>query len=158
MSGSVNKVILVGHLGGHPEVRRTQDGRPVVTFSMATSETWRDKATAERREATEWHRVVIFNEGLTKVAEHYLKKGSKVYIEGQQKTRKWQAQDGSDRYTTEVVIAAFRGQLVLLDRAERAPEASDENGYGQAPDAGRVAADAAAKPSTRDALNDDIPF
>ncbi len=116
MAGSVNKVILVGNLGADPEVRRTQDGRPIVNLRLATSESWRDKATGERKEKTEWHRVVIFNENLCRVAEQYLKKGSKVYIEGQLQTRKWQDQSGADRYSTEVVLQGFRGELTLLDR------------------------------------------
>src|ERR1041385_1725020 len=117
MAGSVNKVILIGNLGKDPEIRRTQDGRPIANLSVATSETWRDKATGERRERTEWHRVVIFNEGLCRVAEQYLKKGSKVYLEGQLQTRKWQDQSGQDKYTTEVVLQNFNGQLTMLDRA-----------------------------------------
>ena len=115
MAGSINKVILIGNLGADPEVRHTQDGRPVVNLRLATSESWRDKATGERRERTEWHRVVIFNENFCRVAEQYLKKGSKVYIEGQLETRKWQDQSGQDRYTTEVVLRQFRGELTLLD-------------------------------------------
>jgi single-strand DNA-binding protein len=107
MAGSVNKVILVGNLGKDPEIRRTQDGRPVANLSVATSETWRDKSTGERRERTEWHRVVIFNEGLCRVAEQYLKKGSKVYLEGQLQTRKWQDQSGQDKSTTEIVLQDF---------------------------------------------------
>src|SRR6188472_2146796 len=114
MAGSVNKVILVGNLGADPEVRHTQDGRPIVNLRVATSENWRDKATGERRERTEWHRVVIFNENLAKIAEQYLKKGSKVYLEGQLQTRKWQDQSGQDRYSTEVSLR-FNGQLTLLD-------------------------------------------
>src|SRR3954467_3798548 len=117
MAGSVNKVILVGNLGKDPEVRRMQDGRPVVNMSVATSESWRDKATGERKEKTEWHRVVIFNEGLAKVAEQYLKKGAKVYLEGQLQTRKWQDQQGQDKYTTEVVLQGFNSALTMLDRA-----------------------------------------
>src|SRR5262249_31750022 len=111
MAGSVNKVILVGNLGKDPEIRRTQDGRPIANLSVATSDTWRDKATGQRREKTEWHRVVIFNEGLCRVAEQYLKKGSKVYLEGQLQTRKWQDQSGQDKYTTEVVLQNFNSQL-----------------------------------------------
>ena len=109
MAGSVNKVILVGNLGDDPEIRRTQDGRPIANLRIATSESWRDKNTGERRDKTEWHRVVIFSEGLCKVAEQYLRKGSKVYIEGQLQTRKWQGQDGQDRWTTEVVLQGFSG-------------------------------------------------
>lgn len=115
MAGSVNKVILVGNLGADPEVRRTQDGRPIVNLRIATSDTWRDKATGERKEKTEWHRVVIFSEGLAKVAEQYLKKGAKVYIEGALQTRKWQDKDGQDRYSTEVVLQGFNSNLTMLD-------------------------------------------
>jgi single-strand DNA-binding protein len=115
MAGSVNKVILVGNLGDDPEIRRTQDGRPIANLRIATSESWRDKNTGERRDKTEWHRVVIFSEGLCKVAEQYLRKGAKVYIEGQLQTRKWQGQDGQDRWTTEVVLQGFNGTLHMLD-------------------------------------------
>jgi len=115
MAGSVNKVILVGNLGADPEIRRTQDGRPIANLSIATSESWRDKNSGERREKTEWHRVVIFNEGLCKIAESYLKKGSKVYLEGQLQTRKWQDQSGQDKYSTEVVLQGFNGNLTMLD-------------------------------------------
>ena len=115
MAGSVNKVILVGNLGKDPEVRRTQDGRPIVNLRLATTETWRDKASGERRERTEWHSVVIFNENLAKVAEQYLKKGAKVYIEGQLQTRQWEDQSGQKRYSTEVVLQRFRGELQMLD-------------------------------------------
>ena len=115
MAGSVNKVILVGNLGADPEIRRTQDGRPIANFNVATSESWRDRNTGERREKTEWHRVVIFNEGLCKVVENYLKKGSKVYLEGQLQTRKWQDKEGQERYTTEVVLQGFNSSLTMLD-------------------------------------------
>ena len=115
MAGSVNKVILVGNLGKDPEIRRTQDGRPIANLRIATSESWRDKATGERREKTEWHSVVIFNENLCKIAEQYLKKGAKVFIEGALQTRKWQGQDGQDRYSTEVVLQGFNGNLTMLD-------------------------------------------
>jgi single-strand DNA-binding protein len=115
MAGSVNKVILVGNLGADPEIRRTQDGRPICNLNVATSDNWRDKATGERREKTEWHRVVIFNEGLCKVAEQFLKKGAKVYLEGQLQTRKWQDQTGQDRYSTEVVLQGFNSTLTMLD-------------------------------------------
>lgn len=114
MSGSVNKVILLGNVGRGPEVRHTQDGKPIVNLSIATSETWRDKSSGERKEKTEWHRVVIFNEGLAKVAEAYLKKGSSVYIEGQLQTRKWTDKDGTEKYSTEIVLQAFNCALVLL--------------------------------------------
>ena len=119
MAGSVNKVILIGNLGKDPEVRRLNSGDQVVSFSLATSETWRDKTSGERKERTEWHNVVIFNENLGKIAEQYCKKGSKVYIEGQLQTRKWQDQSGADKYTTEVVLQRFRGELTLLELARR---------------------------------------
>ncbi|MEL6289405.1 MAG: single-stranded DNA-binding protein [Pseudomonadota bacterium] len=115
MAGSVNKVILVGNLGQDPEIRQTQDGRPIANLSVATSESWRDKNSGERREKTEWHRVVIFSDGLCKVAENYLRKGSKVYIEGQLQTRKWQDKSGQDRYSTEVVLQGYGGTLTMLD-------------------------------------------
>jgi single-strand DNA-binding protein len=115
MAGSVNKVILVGNLGKDPEIRRTQDGRPIANLSVATSETWRDKGTGERKEKTEWHRVVIFNEGLCKVAEQYLKKGAKVYVEGALQTRKWTDQSGVEKYSTEVVLQGFNSTLTMLD-------------------------------------------
>ena len=115
MAGSVNKVILVGNLGADPEIRRTQDGRPIANLRVATSETWRDKGTGERKEKTEWHRVVIFNEGLCKVAEQYLKKGAKVYIEGALQTRKWTDQQGAEKYSTEVVLQGFNSTLTMLD-------------------------------------------
>ncbi len=115
MAGSVNKVILIGNLGKDPEIRRTQDGRPIANLRIATSESWRDKNSGEKREKTEWHSVVIFNENLCKVVEQYLKKGAKVYIEGQLQTRKWQDQSGAERYSTEVVLQGFNGQLTMLD-------------------------------------------
>ncbi len=115
MAGSVNKVILVGNLGADPEIRRTQDGRPIANFNIATSESWRDKSTGERREKTEWHRVVVFNEGLCKIIEQYVKKGSKIYIEGALQTRKWTNKEGNDQYTTEVVLQGFNGNLTMLD-------------------------------------------
>jgi single-strand DNA-binding protein len=115
MAGSVNKVILVGNLGKDPDIRRTQNNDAIVNLSVATSESWRDKQTGERREKTEWHRVVIFNENLAKVAENYLRKGSKVYLEGQLQTRKYTDKDGAEKYSTEVVLQRFRGELVMLD-------------------------------------------
>lgn len=115
MAGSVNKVILVGNLGADPEIRRTQDGRPIANLRIATSESWRDKGSGERRDRTEWHRVVIFSEGLCRVAEQYLRKGAKVYIEGQLQTRKWQDQSDQDRYSTEVVLQGFGSTLTMLD-------------------------------------------
>jgi single-strand DNA-binding protein len=118
MAGSVNKVILVGNLGKDPEMRRTQSGAPVANLTVATSESWRDKATGERKEKTEWHRVVIFSEGLCKVAEQYLKKGAKVYLEGQLQTRKWTDKDGVEKYSTEIVLQGFHAALVMLDSAK----------------------------------------
>src|SRR3979411_1550713 len=117
MAGSVNKVILIGNLGADPEIKRTQDGRPIANLRVATSDSWRDKTTGERKEKTEWHRVVIFSEGLCKIAEQYLKKGSKGALEGSLQTRKWQDQSGQDRYSTEVVLQNFNSQLTMLDRA-----------------------------------------
>jgi single-strand DNA-binding protein len=164
MAGSVNKVILIGNLGADPEVRRTQDGRPIVNLRVATTESWRDKATSERKERTEWHRVVIFNENLCKVAEQYLKKGSKIYIEGQLQTRKWQDPQGQDRYSTEVVLQNFNGTLVMLDRAGGggggfgADEGSD---FGSSSGSGRVAParqPAMASVGKREDMDDEIPF
>lgn len=128
MAGSVNKVILVGNLGKDPEIRRTQDGRPIANLRIATSESWRDKATGERREKTEWHSVVIFNENLCRVAEQYLRKGSKVYVEGALQTRKWQDQSGQERYSTEVVLQGFNGSLTMLDGRPGAGGGMQENG------------------------------
>src|SRR5271154_876763 len=115
MAGSLNKVTLIGNLGRDPEMRSTQDGNRIATFTVATSDTWRDRVSGERRERTEWHRVVIFNERLAEVAEKYLRKGSKVYVEGQLQTRKWTDQSGQEKYTTEVVLSRFRGELTMLD-------------------------------------------
>jgi single-strand DNA-binding protein len=115
MAGSVNKVILVGNVGADPEIRRTQDGRPIANLRIATSETWRDRNSGERKEKTEWHTVVVFNEGLCKVVEQYVKKGAKLYIEGQLQTRKWQDQTGNDRYSTEIVLQGFNSTLTMLD-------------------------------------------
>ena len=161
MAGSVNKVILVGNLGADPEIRRTQDGRPVANLRVATSDSWRDKATGERRERTEWHRVVIFNEGLCRIAEQYLKKGAKVYLEGQLQTRKWQDPQGQDRYSTEVVLQGFNSQLTMLDRAgaggagSEPGEAGDFGSTGPSAPRERKPAMAGAK---RDDLDDEIPF
>ncbi len=128
MAGSVNKVILVGNVGRDPEVRRLNSGKQVVNLRVATSESWRDKSSGERKEKTEWHTVVIFNEGLCKVAEQYLKKGSKVYVEGQIQTRKWIDKDGNDRYSTEIVLQAFGGVLTMLDgKEEKKPSARRED-------------------------------
>jgi single-strand DNA-binding protein len=165
MAGSVNKVILVGNLGKDPEVRRMQNGNPVVNLSVATSESWRDKATGERKEKTEWHRVVIFSEGLAKVAEQYLKKGAKVYIEGALQTRKWTDQSGVEKYSTEVVLQGFNSNLTMLDGRSGGGGGnfgSDESGgdFGSSGASGggqrRVAAAGAG--SHNSDMNDDIPF
>jgi single-strand DNA-binding protein len=166
MAGSVNKVILIGNLGADPEIRRTQDGRPIANLRIATSETWRDKATGERKERTEWHRVVIFSEPLCRVVEQYLKKGSKVYLEGQLQTRKWQDQSGQDRYSTEVVLQGFNSQLTMLDRAGGGGGGdfgSQDPGSGAdfgspGPTAARQPALAGAGAGRRDDMDDEIPF
>ena len=162
MAGSVNKVILVGNLGADPDIKRTQDGRPIANLSIATSDTWRDKNTGERKEKTEWHRVVIFNEGLCKVAEQYLKKGAKVYIEGALQTRKWQDKDGKDRYSTEVVLQGFNATLTMLDGRSGGGGgsfASDEGGgsFGSSGSSQRRSVSASGG-GGRDDMNDDIPF
>jgi single-strand DNA-binding protein len=133
MAGSVNKVILVGNLGKDPEVRNTQDGSKIVNLTLATSETWNDRASGERKERTEWHRVVIFNDRVADVAERFLKKGAKIYVEGSLQTRKWTDQQGQERYTTEVVIGRFNGQLTMLDGRSGGGEGG---GYGAGPEAG----------------------
>jgi single-strand DNA-binding protein len=154
MAGSVNKVILVGNLGRDPEVRHTQAGDPIVNLSVATSETWRDRGSGERKERTEWHRVVIFNERLGEVAQKYLRKGSKIYLEGQLQTRKWQDQSGQDRYTTEVVLGKFRGELTMLDGRGESGGAAEPMDEPAERSAGRRAAPVAAGGD----LDDEIPF
>ncbi len=154
MSGSVNKVILVGNLGADPEIRRTQDGRPIANLRVATTETWRDRNSGERRERTEWHRVVIFNEGLCKIAEQYLRKGSKIYIEGQLQTRKWQDQSGQDRYSTEVVLQGFNSALTMLDGRQGGGMSDAPSGGGG--DFGRTSALGGG--SFDKELDDEIPF
>jgi single-strand DNA-binding protein len=131
MAGSVNKVILVGNVGQDPEVRQFQNGGQVCSFSLATSENWKDKNTGERREKTEWHRISIFNEGLVRVVQNYVKKGSKLYIEGQLETRKWQDQNGQDKYTTEVVLRGYGGNLTMLDGRNDTAGAGGGRSYGQ---------------------------
>jgi single-strand DNA-binding protein len=147
MAGSVNKVILVGNLGRDPEVRRMTSGEPIVNLSVATSESWRDKNSGERKERTEWHRVVIFNENLAKVAEQYLRKGSKIYLEGQLATRKWTDKDGQEKYTTEVVLNRFRGELVMLDARGEGGGAARVSGTSEAPAS-----------FDRSEMDDEIPF
>ncbi len=164
MAGSVNKVILVGNLGADPEIRRTQDGRPIANLRLATSESWKDKTTGERKEKTEWHRVVIFNENLCRIAEQYLKKGSKVFIEGALQTRKWQDQSGQERYSTEVVLQGFRGELTLLDRAggssgDMASGGESAGEFGSPGPTRKVAAAASASRGGAGAdMDDEIPF
>ncbi|WP_088347460.1 MULTISPECIES: single-stranded DNA-binding protein [Rhodomicrobium] len=168
MAGSVNKVILVGNLGADPEIRRTQDGRPICNLRIATSENWRDKATGEKREKTEWHRVVIFSEPLCKVAEQYLKKGAKVYIEGQLQTRKWEDQGGQERFSTEVVLQGFNGVMTMLDgRAGGGGMSEETTPYDRGGDERRSSggrsrgADAGPSSSSKSFdkdLDDEIPF
>lgn len=159
MAGSVNKVILIGNLGADPEIRSTQDGRPIANLRVATTESWKDKATGERREKTEWHRVVIFSEGLCRIAEQYLKKGSKVYLEGQLQTRKWEDQSGQERYTTEVVLQGFNSTLTMLD--SRAGGGSGDyassNGNGGS-DFGRTGPMDQGGGSFDKEIDDEIPF
>jgi single-strand DNA-binding protein len=157
MAGSVNKVILIGNLGRDPEVRRMQDGNPVVNLSVATSESWRDKASGERKEQTEWHRVVIFNERLAEVAEKYLRKGSKVYVEGQLRTRKWTDQGGQERYSTEVVLGRFRGELTMLDGRPGGAGAEPAGGAEPPSFSGPASGAGGARPGSSE-LDDDIPF
>jgi single-strand DNA-binding protein len=174
MAGSVNKVILVGNVGKDPEIRRTQDGRPIANLSLATSEKWRDKSTGERKEKTEWHRVVIFSEPLCKVVEQYVKKGSKLYIEGALQTRKWTDQSGAEKYSTEVVLQGFSGTLTMLDGASGGRGASagmqeggqadygSDGGFGSGAGGSeprRVAkTGGGSKGSFDKAIDDEIPF
>jgi len=132
MAGSVNKVILVGNVGKDPEIRRTQDGRPIANLSLATSESWRDKNTGEKKEKTEWHRVVVFNENLCKVIESYVKKGAKLYIEGALQTRKWTDKDGVEKYSTEVILQGFNGNMTMLDSRQGAGAGGGMHEDGQA--------------------------
>jgi single-strand DNA-binding protein len=159
MAGSVNKVILVGNLGRDPEIRSTQDGLRIAQLSLATSESWRDKNSGERREKTEWHRVVIFNERIVDVAEKYLRKGAKVYVEGALQTRKWTDQSGQEKYTTEVVLQRFRGELTMLDgrgggeAGGMAETQAESGGY-----AGSSSGGGSRAPASGGDLDDDIPF
>jgi single-strand DNA-binding protein len=166
MAGSVNKVILVGNLGADPEIRRLNSGDPVVNLRIATSESWRDRNSGERKERTEWHNVVIFNDNLAKVAEQYLKKGAKVYIEGQLQTRKWQDQQGNDKYTTEVVLQKFRGELQMLDSRGQGGEGGQvgydrggrDSDFGQSgPSVGGGGGGGGGRGGSRD-FDDEIPF
>ncbi len=155
MAGSLNKVQLIGNLGADPEIRSTQDGREIANLSVATTDSWRDKTTGERRDKTEWHRVVIFPDGLVNIAKNYLKKGSKVYVEGALQTRKWTDQSGQDRYSTEVVLQGFNGTLTMLDGRN---EGSSEGGYAQAAPAEAGNAGSKAESFVDSQLDDDIPF
>jgi single-strand DNA-binding protein len=169
MSGSMNRATLLGHLGGDPEIRRTQDGRPIATFSLATSEQWKDRNTGEKKEATEWHRIVVFNEALAGVVEKYLKKGAQVLIEGQIKTRKWQDKDGQDRYSTEIVLQGFNATLTMTGGGGGGsgykPGGNGAGDYGYD---GDRAAGASSAPASRSSgptsgsfardMDDDIPF
>ena len=168
MAGSVNKVILIGNLGRDPAVRRMPSGEAVVSFSIATTENWRDKASGERKERTEWHNIVVFNENLGKIAEQYLKKGSKVYVEGQLQTRKWADKDGAEKYTTEVVLNRFRGELTLMDSRGGGDVAGRDEGEsfgGGGTSRGSIGRPAggegrgsAGRTPMAEALDDDIPF
>jgi single-strand DNA-binding protein len=164
MAGSVNKVILVGNLGADPEIRRTQDGRPIANLRIATSESWRDKTSGERKEKTEWHRVVIFSEGLCRVAEQYLKKGAKVYIEGALQTRKWTDKDGQERYSTEIVLQGFNSTLTMLDGRSGGGSGGDYGSEGDGdfgspgPTASRKPAMAGGGGGRRGDMDDEIPF
>jgi single-strand DNA-binding protein len=153
MAGSINKVTLIGRLGNDPDVRSTQDGRSIVNLSVATSETWKDKNSGEKREKTEWHRVVIFNEGLGKIAQQYLNKGSKVYLEGQLQTRKWEDKSGQEKYTTEVVIQNYSGNLTLLDSRN---DNSSQN--SQISDNKNDFNDTSSKIEENNEFDDEIPF
>jgi len=158
MAGSINKVILIGNLGVDPEVRSFQNGGKVCNLRIATSETWKDKNTGERKERTEWHTVAVFQEGLVRVCEQYLRKGSKVYIEGQLQTRKWQDQSGADRYSTEIVLQGFNGTLVMLDgKSDGQPSGGYGGGYGGGNDSGhRGGYGSGGRPG--DYMDDEIPF
>ncbi len=160
MAGSLNKVTLIGNLGRDPEVRNSADGMKIVQLSIATSESWKDKVSGERKDKTEWHRVVIFNEHLADIAEKYLRKGSKIYIEGQLQTRKWTDQQGQEKYTTEIVIQRYRGELTMLDaRNDNAPGAGSFNAPSAAvASTGSAQAATATAPALSQELEDDIPF
>jgi single-strand DNA-binding protein len=165
MAGSVNKVILVGNVGQDPEIRQFQNGGQVASFSLATSESWKDKASGEKKERTEWHKISIFNEGLVRIVQSYVKKGSKLYLEGQLETRKWQDKDGQDKFTTEVVLRNFTGNLTLLDSAgggaRGGARVDDDGGYGaSAPGSsgGGSRRMSGPKESFSQDLDDEIPF
>ncbi|MAM93653.1 single-stranded DNA-binding protein [Parvibaculum sp.] len=158
MAGSVNKVILIGNLGADPEIRRTQDGRPIANLRIATSDSWRDKNTGERREKTEWHRVVVFNEGLCKVIEQYVKKGSKVYIEGSLQTRKWTDQSGVEKYSTEIVLQGFNSTLTMLDSRSGGGSSGGGGDYGGDFGGGSSGGGGGGRGNFSQDLDDEIPF
>ncbi|QYA12965.1 single-stranded DNA-binding protein [Rhizobium sp. AB2/73] len=168
MAGYLNKVTLIGNLGADPEIRRTQDGRPIANLNLATAEQWRDKNTGERKERTEWHRIVIFNEQLAKIAEQFLEKGAKIYIEGQLATRKWQDQNGQDRWSTEIVLQGFDAKLIMLNKKDGSGYRQGGNGAGDYGYDSDRAAGSSSSSSTRTSqtiggnfsrdLDDDIPF
>ncbi len=158
MAGSLNKVTLIGNLGADPEIRSMNNGGKVCTLSVATTESWKDKQTGEKREKTEWHRVVIFGDGLVRVAENYLKKGSKIYIEGSLQTRKWQDRDGNDKYTTEVVLQGFGGTLIMLDSRGSGGGHSQDPGYAGGSGGGSRSAARQDGPAANIDMDDDIPF
>jgi len=158
MAGSINKVILIGHLGRDPEVRSFQNGGKVCNLRLATSESWKDRNTGERREKTEWHSIAIFTEGLVRVCEQYLRKGSKVYIEGQLQTRKWQDQSGADRYSTEVVLQGFGGSLVMLDGRREGDTGGQGGGYGGGDQGGNSGGSQGGSGGGGGHFDDEIPF
>lgn len=165
MAGSLNKVMLIGNLGNDPDVRSMQNGGRVANLSIATSESWKDKNTGERREKTEWHRVVVFNEGIVRVCENYLRKGSKVFVEGALETRKWTDQNGQDKYTTEIVLKPYNGNLTMLDGRNSDNQGGgygggqqQNNNYSQAPSGGQGMQQQAQKAEVYDDFEDDIPF
>lgn len=158
MAGSVNKVILVGNLGRDPEVRHSPDGTKIVSLSIATSESWKDRTSGERRDRTEWHRVVIFNDRISDVVEKYVHKGSKIYIEGQLQTRKWTDQQGQERYTTEVVLSKYRGELTILDSKGSDSSAFDTSPLGSSSSNNDPFALESSSGAKFDDLNDEIPF
>ncbi len=155
MAGSINKVILIGNVGKNPEIRRTTAGDPVASFSLATTESWNDRNSGERKEKTEWHNIVVFNKGLVKVIENYVEKGTKLYIEGQLQTRKWQDKDGNDRYTTEIVLQAYRSEFQILSSKGSINKSSypDDNGYKSDSEYNQ-----ASQTNYENELDDEIPF
>ena len=160
MSGSLNKVMLIGNVGADPEVRRTQDGKAIASISLATSETWKDKSSGERRSKSQWHKIVCFNDGLSKVIENYVRKGSKIYVEGQLQTRKWQDNNGNDKWTTEVILQNYNGVLTLLDKNPNSDGGGSGGGYsggGGGNSSGGGSGGGGGRPGGSD-IDDEIPF